>query len=278
MLISFEFFPPRTEEAEKTLIAAAKELAGISPEFFSVTFGANGSLQAGTQKTIALLSQETAVNCVPHISCVNSTRSALQALLTHYKSRHITQLVVLRGDKPSGSEQALGDFNHASELVAFIRETTGDHFKIYVAAYPEYHPESKTAARDLHYLKQKVKAGADALITQYFYNNDAYFHLLDNCQKHGIDVPVFPGIMPITNFKQLARFSDACGAELPRWLRQRLEDFGEDLISLRAFGHQVVLKLCEQLRDGGVPGFHFYTLNQSAPSIALYRDLKITPC
>ncbi len=274
--LSFEFFPPRTESACATLLQTATELAALSPDFFSITFGASGSVQHGTQETVNRLSQHTTVECVPHISCVHSTKQAIKTLLTDYQQHGVTKLVVLRGDKPSGVGNDVGELRYASELVKFVRDTTGDHFTIYVAAYPEYHPESTSVTTDLTYLKHKVDQGADAIITQYFYNSDAYFYLRDNCMKTDITVPILPGIMPITNYKQLARFSDSCGAELPQWLRKRLADFGDDLESLRAFGLEVVTKLCECLRQQGVPGFHFYTLNQATACMQLCRLLQLT--
>lgn len=274
--LSFEFFPPRTGTARDTLLKTAAQLTTLSPDFFSVTFGASGSMQQGTQETVALLTEQTKVLSVPHISCVHSTKEHIQKQLQQYQQQGVTELVVLRGDKPSGTgANHVGELHYASELVQFIRKKTGDYFTIYVAAYPEYHPESTTVTNDISYLKHKVDQGANAIITQYFYNADAYCHLQDNCAKAQIDVPILPGIMPITNYKQLARFSDGCGAELPRWLRQRLADFNQDLAGLRAFGLEVVVTLCEQLRAVGAPGFHFYTLNQATACLELCRLLQL---
>lgn len=273
--LSFEFFPPKTEKAWNTLLDTATQLAELNPDFFSVTFGASGMSQQGTPETVHTLKKHTNTICVPHISCVHSTCSDLDVLLRQYQQDGITNLVVLRGDKPSGMGGALGELRYASELVHFIREKTGNHFTIYVAAYPEYHPESATVANDITYLKHKIDQGADGIITQYFYNCDAYCYLQDNCAKANINVPILPGIMPVTNYTQLARFSDMCGAQLPQWLRQRLADFGDDLPSLRAFGLDVVANLCQQLQQVGAPGFHFYTLNQATACLTLCHLLQL---
>ncbi len=259
--ISFEFFPPKTEEGVLKLRETRKQLALLNPKFFSVTFGAGGSTRDRTMDAVLEIQAE-GFEAAPHISGISSSKAEILSLLKTYQSHGIRRLVVLRGDLPSG-EVSSGDFAYASQLVAFIREQTGDWFQIEVAAYPETHPEARSAANDLKHFKTKVDAGANAAITQYFYNADAYFQFVDQCQRMGIEIPIVPGIMPIYNYTQLARFSNVCGAEIPRWLRLRLEDYGDDMASLRALGLDVVTDLCEKLLAGGAPGLHFYTLNQS---------------
>ena len=259
--ISFEFFPPKTEEGVLKLRETRKQLALLNPKFFSVTFGAGGSTRDRTMDAVLEIQAE-GFEAAPHISGISSSKEEILSLLNTYKSHGIRRLVVLRGDLPSG-EVSSSDFSYASQLVAFIREQTGDWFQIEVAAYPETHPEARSAAADLKHFKTKVDAGANAAITQYFYNADAYFQFVDQCQKLGIEIPIVPGVMPIYNYTQLARFSNVCGAEIPRWLRLRLEDYGDDMASLRALGLDVVTDLCEKLLAGGAPGLHFYTLNQS---------------
>ncbi len=259
--ISFEFFPPKTEEGVLKLRETRKQLALLNPKFFSVTFGAGGSTRDRTMDAVLEIQAE-GFEAAPHISGISSSKAEILSLLKTYQSHGIRRLVVLRGDLPSG-EVSSGDFAYASQLVAFIREQTGDWFQIEVAAYPETHPEARSAANDLKHFKTKVDAGANAAITQYFYNADAYFQFVDQCQKMGIEIPIVPGVMPIYNYTQLARFSNVCGAEIPRWLRLRLEDHGDDMASLRALGLDVVTDLCEKLLVGGAPGLHFYTLNQS---------------
>jgi methylenetetrahydrofolate reductase (NADPH) len=259
--ISFEFFPPKTEEGVLKLRETRKQLALLNPKFFSVTFGAGGSTRDRTMDAVLEIQAE-GFEAAPHISGISSSKEEILSLLTTYQSHGIRRLVVLRGDLPSG-EVSSGDFAYASQLVAFIREKTGDWFQIEVAAYPETHPEARSAANDLKHFKTKVDAGANAAITQYFYNADAYYQFVDQCQKLGIEIPILPGVMPIYNYTQLARFSNVCGAEIPRWLRLRLEDYGDDIASVRAFGLDVVTDLCEKLLSGGAPGLHFYTLNQS---------------
>ena len=259
--ISFEFFPPKTEEGVLKLRETRKQLALLNPKFFSVTFGAGGSTRDRTMDAVLEIQAE-GFEAAPHISGISSSKAEILSLLKTYQSHGIRRLVVLRGDLPSG-EVSSGDFAYASQLVAFIREQTGDWFQIEVAAYPETHPEARSAANDLKHFKTKVDAGANAAITQYFYNADAYFQFVDQCQKMGIEIPIVPGVMPIYNYTQLARFSNVCGAEIPRWLRLRLEDYGDDMASLRALGLDVVTDLCEKLLAGGAPGLHFYTLNQS---------------
>lgn len=259
--ISFEFFPPKTTEGIEKLRETRVQLATHNPEFFSVTFGAGGSTRDRTMETVLEI-QKTGIEAAPHISCISSSKEEILALLNTYQSQGIKRLVALRGDVPSG-EVSAGDFRYASELVEFIRTKTGNYFHIEVAAYPEFHPEAKTPTADLLNLKRKMDAGANSAITQYFYNADAYFRFIDRCTLAGISLPVVPGIMPIYNITQLARFSAVCGAEIPRWLRMRLEEYGDDIASLRAFGVDVVSELCETLQAVGVPGLHFYTLNQS---------------
>jgi methylenetetrahydrofolate reductase (NADPH) len=260
-VISFEFFPPKTAEGVAKLRSARRQLAQLQPEFFSVTFGAGGSTRDRTLETVLEIQSE-GYEAAPHISCISSSKEEIRSLLANYRAKGIRHLVALRGDLPSG-EVSGGDFRYAKELVAFIRQETGDWFQIEVAAYPEFHPEARSPAADLQYFKRKIDAGADAAITQYFYNVDAYFNFMDQCGALGIDVPVVPGIMPIYNYVQLSRFSGVCGAEIPRWLRLRLQDYGDDLPSLRALGMDVVTDLCQKLLAGGAPGLHFYTLNQA---------------
>ena len=259
--ISFEFFPPKTEEGIIKLREARKQLALMQPKFFSVTFGAGGSTKDRTMETVLEIQSE-GFEAAPHISGISSTKQEIKDLLQTYQSNGIRRLVVLRGDLPSG-EVSVGDFAHANQLVAFIREQTGNTFEIEVAAYPETHPEARSASKDLEHFKTKVDAGANAAITQYFYNVDAYFQFVERCESLGINIPIVPGIMPIYNYTQLARFSNVCGAEIPRWLSLRLQDYGDDIASLRALGVEVVTGLCEKLLTGGAPGLHFYTMNQS---------------
>ena len=259
--ISFEFFPPKTEEGIIKLREARKQLALMQPKFFSVTFGAGGSTKDRTMETVLEIQSE-GFEAAPHISGISSTKQEIKDLLQTYQSNGIRRLVVLRGDLPSG-EVSVGDFAHANQLVAFIRDNDGSALEIEVAAYPEPHPAAVSASKDLEHFKTKVDAGANAAITQYFYNADAYFQFLDRCESLGISIPIVPGIMPIYNYTQLARFSNVCGAEIPRWLSLRLQDYGDDIASLRALGVDVVTSLCEKLLDGGAPGLHFYTMNQS---------------
>lgn len=260
-MISFEFFPPKTAEGIAKLRETRKQLTLLQPKFFSVTFGAGGSTRDRTLETVLEIQSE-GLEAAPHISCISSSKEEIVALLTEYRKHDIRRLVALRGDLPSG-EASTGDFRHADELVAFIRQETGDSFQIEVAAYPEFHPESRSPASDLKYFKHKVDAGANAAITQYFYNADAYFQFIDQCDALGITIPIVPGIMPIYNITQLSRFSDVCGAEIPRWLRLRLQDYGDDIASIRELGVEVVTGLCEKLLAAGAPGLHFYTLNQA---------------
>ena len=272
---SFEFFPPKTPEGITKLAATSKLLAALQPRFFSVTFGAGGSTRDHTFETVLDLQKNTGIETAPHLSCISSTRENIRKALAAYQDTDISHMVALRGDMPSGMFEA-GEFRYANELVAFIRAETGDHFHLEVAAYPEYHPQASSPDRDLTNFKRKVDAGANSAITQYFYNPDAYFHFVERCSSTGIDIPIVPGIMPITNYHQLARFSDACGAEIPRWIRKRLEAYGEDTASIRAFGEEVVTKLCAQLLGEGAPGLHFYTLNRAEPALAIWNNLDLT--
>ena len=272
-ILSFEFFPPKTSEGMDKLRATRKQLAQLNPEFFSVTFGAGGSTRDRTLETVIEIQRE-GHKAAPHLSCIGSTRDNIRAILDEYKSHGIRHIVALRGDLPSGMACA-GEFRYANELVEFIRAETGDWFHIEVAAYPEYHPQAPSAQADLVNFKRKVDAGADAAITQYFYNADAYFNFVDECQAMGIAIPIVPGIMPITNFSQLARFSDACGAEIPRWLRWKLQGYGDDSAAIRAFGLDVVTGLCERLLKNGAPGLHFYTLNQAGLVSTIWQRLGL---
>jgi len=271
---SFEFFPPKTPEGIAKLEKTSKALARLKPRFFSVTFGAGGSTREKTFETVVDIRDTSGIEVAPHISCISSTRENIREMLTAYQEQDIRHIVALRGDLPSGTGE-IGEFRYANELVTFIRAETGDYFHIEVAAYPEYHPQSVSPDRDLASFKRKVEAGADSAITQYFYNPDAYFHFIDRCAQADIHIPVVPGIMPITNYYQLARFSDNCGAEIPRWIRKRLEGFGEDIRSIRDFGEEVVTGLCTRLLEQGVPGLHFYTLNRAGPSIAIWKNLGL---
>jgi methylenetetrahydrofolate reductase (NADPH) len=272
---SFEFCPPRNEQAVEKLHAASGKLAALNPCFFSVTFGAGGSTRDLTYETVTELKGRTGIDVAPHLSCVASTRENIRDILNTYIAAGIRHLVALRGDMPSGM-QSPGELRYANELVEFIRAETGSHFFIEVAAYPEFHPQAPHAQADLLNFKRKVEAGADSALTQYFYNPDAYFRFVDACELLGIDIPIVPGIMPITNLQQLARFSDACGAEIPRWIRKRLEDFGDDMDSLRAFGIEVTTDLCRRLLDAGAPGLHFYTMNQSHATLAIWNNLGLS--
>ena len=272
-LFSFEFFPPQTPEGVEKLVATRKQLALLKPEFFSVTFGAGGSTQDRTLETIRQIKAE-GYNAAPHLSCVGSTRENIRAMLNTYKDMGIKRIVALRGDMPSGMG-SIGEFQYANELVSFIRAQTGDCFHIEVAAYPEFHPQAKSPRDDLLNFKRKIEAGANSAITQYFYSADGYFYFVDECRKLGITAPIVPGIMPIVKFAQLARFSDACGAEIPRWMRKKLESHGDDTAAVQAFGLDVVTQLCERLLKGGAPGLHFYTLNQAAPSLAIWQRLGL---
>ncbi len=270
---SFEFFPPKTPEGMDKLRETRKQLARLDPKFFSVTFGAGGSTRDRTLDTVLEIQRE-GFDAAPHLSCISSTRDEIQAILAQYREHGIRRLVALRGDLPSG-EVTASDFRYANQLVEFIRQETGDWFQIEVAAYPEFHPEAPSAHADLEAFKRKVDAGANAAITQYFYNADAYFRFMESCAAMGVTIPVVPGIMPIYNIAQLSRFSAVCGAEIPRWLRLRLQDYGDDLASLRAFGLDVVTELCQRLLEGGAPGLHFYTLNQAGTITTIWDRLDL---
>ncbi len=269
--VSFEFFPPQTPEGTEKLTAARQLLAALKPEFFSVTFGAGGSTQDRTMDAIRQIHTE-GHQAAPHLSCVGSTRDNIRALLTAYKEMGIKRIVALRGDLPSGMH-SIGEFQYANELVSFIRSQTGAHFHIEVAAYPEFHPQANSAREDMLNFKRKINAGANSAITQYFYNADGYFRFVDETRKLGVTAPIVPGIMPITRFSQLARFSDTCGAEIPRWMRRTMEGYGDDVESVQSFGRDVVTQLCEKLIAGGAPGLHFYTLNQAKASIEILHRL-----
>ena len=270
--ISMEFFPPKTTEGADKLRAARVQLAELGPEYFSVTFGAAGSTQAGTRDTVLEIQRE-GHKAAPHLSCIGRSRTELREIISEYKSHGIRHIVALRGDLPSGFGGISGEFSHASELIEFIRTETGDWFHIEAAAYPEMHPQARSPQDDLQNFIRKIKAGANSAITQYFYNSDAYFRFVDEVKKAGADVPVVAGIMPITNYTQLMRFSDMCGAEIPRWIRLKLASFGDDSASIRAFGLDVVTQMCDRLIAGGAPGLHFYTLNQAAPTIAIWQRI-----
>ena len=271
--LSFEFFPPKTADGIANLRETRVQLAKFNPEFFSVTFGAGGSTTDRTKDTVFEIQAE-GFAAAPHISCISSSKEEIRELLTAYQAKGIKRLVTLRGDVPSG-EVSAGDFKYANELVKFIRQETGDWFHLEVAAYPEFHPEALSAAKDMANFKRKVEAGANSAITQYFYNADAYFKFMDSCRKDGIGVPIVPGIMPIYNFTQLARFSGICGAEIPRWLRLRLEAYADDMPSLRALGVDVVSELCERLLAWGAPSLHFYTLNQAGVISNIIKNLTV---
>jgi methylenetetrahydrofolate reductase (NADPH) len=272
---SFEFFPPKTPEGADKLRAVRTRLAEVKPAFFSVTFGAGGSTKEGTWNTVTEIAA-AGLEVAPHISCIGTTRASVRDLLGAYRSRGIKRLVALRGDMPSGAAGGAGDFRYASDLVEFIRAETGDAFHIEVAAYPEFHPQARSPADDLANFARKVKAGANSAITQYFYNSDAYFRFVEDVRALGVEVPIVPGIMPITNYTQLARFSDACGAEIPRWIRLKLQSYGDDRESIRGFGLDVVTDLCEQLLAVEAPGLHFYTMNQAEPTLALWDRLGLS--
>ena len=274
-VFSFEFFPPKNEEGAERLRRTRQRLAALHPAYFSVTFGAGGSTRDRTLETVLEIQREGTVEAAPHISCISSSRAELLELLHTYREHGVRRLVALRGDLPSGAGGGLGEFRYAAELVGFIRETFGTHFKIEVAAYPEFHPQAANAEKDLEHFRQKVAAGADSAITQYFYNPDAYVAFVDRVRAMGIDIPIVPGIMPITNYTQLARFSDACGAEIPRFIRKRLEAYGDDTASIRAFGTEVVTRLCQRLLEEGAPGLHFYSMNQAAPSEAIWNSMGL---
>ncbi len=274
---SFELFPPRTPEGVAKLPAVIEQLAAVHPNYFSVTYGAGGSDQDGTYETLVAIVDHAGVEAVPHLTCVGSTRAHIAALLDRYRAMGIKHIVALRGDLPATamSSSAPGDFHYASELVTFIRQTHGDHFHIEVAAYPEMHPQAQSPSKDFEYFCRKVEAGADAALTQLFYNPDAYFHFMDRCAKANITIPVTPGIMPITGFANIVRFCGGCGADLPRWIRLRLEELEGDKPALLDFGAEVVTRLCQTLLRNGAPGLHFYTINQAVPTLRLWNNLAL---
>ncbi len=273
---SFELFPPKTEAGMEKLQTTVRQLSTLKPSYVSVTFGAGGSTQNRTYQSIDWLVSEN-IEAAPHLSCIGSSTLEIIDILTRYKQQGIRRIVALRGDLPSGAGLGgLGDLNHANELVTLIRNEFSDHFHIEVAAYPEFHPQAPNASTDLKNFKRKVDAGANAAITQYFFNADAYFSFIDSCERLNIDIPVIPGIMPITNFNNLVRFSDACGAEVPRWIRKRLESFGDDTKSIQSFGAEVVTNMCQRLLDEGAPGLHFYSMNQFAPTQQIWENLNLS--
>jgi len=271
---SFEFFPPRTPEAVGKLQTTRDRLARLRPDFFSVTFGAGGSTRDLTFETVQEIKRATGIDAAPHISCIGTPVTTIREVLQRYKQAGIRQVVALRGDMPSGTV-GWGELRYANELVEFIRRETGDWFHIEVAAYPEVHPQAGSAQEDLRNFKRKVDAGADGAITQYFFNPDAYFRFVDDCRRIGIDIPITPGIMPITNFTQLMRFSEGCGAEIPRWIQKRMRDFGDDRVSIRRFGIDVTTELCRRLLERGAPGLHIYTMNQHEPAEAIWENLGL---
>jgi len=274
LTLSCEFFPPRTAQGMKKLRQVRDKLRVLNPEFFSVTFGAGGSTREKTFETVVDI-QQSGIPAAPHLSCVASTRDNVRQMLQEYFDKGVRRIVALRGDTPSGWVGRLGELSYANELVKFIRDEMGDTFFVEVAAYPEVHPQAVSAAKDLYYFKQKVEAGANSAITQYFYNADSYFYFVDNCRKIGVDIPIIPGIMPIMNYEQLARFSDICGAEIPRWLRQQLKDVSGDQAALESLGLDVVTGLCERLLAGGAPGLHFYTLNKAETILEINKRLGL---
>ena len=273
MPISFEFFPPRSDEQKLILDSTWQKLSRLNPRYLSVTFGAGGSTLDATLNTVSDLLEKSGVPVAPHISCMARDKDMLLQLLESYKQEGVERLVVLRGDRPEGTSGP-GPFQYASDLVRFVQESFPDEFHIEVACYPEFHPESESPEAEFKYFKEKVDAGADGATTQYFYNTDCYFQFLDDCQRNGIDIPITPGIMPITNYQSLVRFSAMCGAEIPRWMRQRLEAYGNDGASIREFGLDVVTKLCERLLLGGAPGLHIYTLNRANATMRLWQRLN----
>jgi methylenetetrahydrofolate reductase (NADPH) len=273
--LSLEFFPPRDIAAQERLVRSAKQLLALHPAYVSVTFGAGGSTRSGTADTVQLM-QNLGCDAAPHLSCIGATRAILGDILDDYRARGIRRIVALRGDIPSGMGGDAGELHYASELVGFIREHSDDYFHIEVAAYPEMHPQASSAEQDLDRFVEKVQAGANGAITQYFFNADAYFDFVDRARAKGVDIPIVPGIMPITNYTQLMRFSNMCGAEVPRWIRLRLADYGDDKESIKAFGVDVITRLSQQLLDQGAPGLHFYTLNNAAVTLAIGSQLSLS--
>jgi methylenetetrahydrofolate reductase (NADPH) len=272
---SFEFFPPKTEAGAIKLRDVTKTLAALKPEYFSVTYGAGGSTRDRSLGTVLEIQQHSGCAAAPHLSCIGDTREELSELLGIYKTNGIRHIVALRGDLPSGMGAGHGELAYAADLVRFIRDQHGDYFHIEVAAYPECHPQAANLGIDIKNFVHKVKQGANSAITQYFFNADSYFHFVEKVQKQGVTIPIIPGIMPITNFSNLIRFSDACGAEIPRWIRKQASSFADDTASLQKFGEEVVTTMCEQLLAGGAPGLHFYTMNQAEPTVALWNNLGL---
>ncbi len=272
---SFEFFPPKTDAGAVKLRDVYTALAKLKPEYFSVTYGAGGSTRDRSLGTVLEIQRESGRPAAPHLSCIGDSKAELSELLQTYIANGIRHIVALRGDLPSGMGGAHGELAYAAELVKYIRDTTGDHFHIEVAAYPECHPQAANLEADIRHFVHKAKQGANSAITQYFFNADSYFHFVEQVQKQGVDIPVIPGIMPITNFANLVRFSDACGAEIPRWIRKQMASYGDDAASTQKFGEDVVTSLCEQLLAGGAPGLHFYSMNQTDPTLALWRRLGL---
>ncbi len=270
---SFEFFPPKTDQGREKLQTVRNRLAEVHPDFFSVTFGAGGSTRDRTVETVLNLHSQ-GISTAPHLSCVGGTRESIAELLDIYRESGVSRIVALRGDLPSGMG-ASGELRYANELVSFIREHSGDTFNLEVAAYPEFHPQARNAEEDLKNFARKIEAGANSAITQYFFNADSYFYFIDRLEKMNITIPVVPGIMPIVNFSSLVRFSDMCGAEIPRWIRKQLESYGDDTDSIRKFGEEVVTRMCERLLVAGAPGLHFYTLNQAEPSLKIWNNLGL---
>jgi methylenetetrahydrofolate reductase (NADPH) len=271
--VSFEFFPPKTDAGYEKLLKAHEELKVANPEFFSVTYGAGGSTQERTISTVIELNQR-GVAAAPHLSCIGSDKATVKALLEKYHEAGITRIVALRGDLPSGMRGTGGDFSHASDLVTFVKETFGDTFTIEVAAYPEMHPQAESLDKDIDFFVAKAKAGADSAITQYFYNANAYKHFVDEVRKRDCDIPIVPGIMPITNFSALSRFSEACGADIPRWMQKAFQTCGDDVPRVQTIGLNFVVDLCKELIHAGAPKLHFYSMNQSAPTLAILEQLK----
>jgi methylenetetrahydrofolate reductase (NADPH) len=275
LAFSFEFFPPKTEQGVEKLREVREVLSPLNPRFFSVTYGAGGSTQERTLETVLEIQRSSGIEAAPHLSCIGSSASQIRQILHLYREHGIKHIVALRGDLPSGTMDS-GEFRYANELVEFIRKETGDHFHIEVAAYPEVHPQAQNLDRDLDNFVRKVNAGANSAITQYFFNADAYWHFVDRCAARGVMIPIVPGIMPITNYTQLARFSDMCGAEIPRWVRKQLEAYGDDSESITAFGEEFITLLCENLLDTGAPGLHFYTMNRAEPTVNIWNNLGLS--
>lgn len=272
--LSFEFFPTKTEEGTRKLYNTRDQLAELNPDFFSVTYGAGGSTRSNTIDIVTGMNSK-GIDAAPHLSCVGESKENIKELLQHYADSDIKRIVALRGDLPSGMAASAGELKYANELVDLIRAEHGDKFELEVAAYPEMHPQAKNFEDDLINFKRKVDAGANTAITQYFFNPDSYFYYVDRCQEMGIDIPIIPGIMPITNYTKLARFSDACGAEIPRWIRKQLEAYGDDTESIMKFGEEVITQMCEDLVENDVPGLHFYTLNQAEPCLNVWNNLSL---